>query len=122
MTTDKNKNLIQQLEEELLQPGVRHNQDRVAELLADEFREINSVGISLNKRQVLDSLTDEPATQRSISDFKVLELVPDVVLATYTLARGASQIRSQRSSIWQFKEGRWQMLFHQGTRIVAQSA
>lgn len=122
MTTEENKNLLRRLEEELLQPKIRRNPDRVRELLANEFREITSAGIEFDKAQVLDSLKNEPEIQRSLSGFKITELVPDVVLATYTLAKGAPQIQSLRSSIWKYKEGRWQMIFHQGTLRRGQRA
>jgi hypothetical protein len=46
-------------------------------------------------------------------------LAPGVVLATYRLAwsEGGYEAPKQslRSSIWKLIEGRWQMVFHQGT-------
>nr|WP_242947776.1 hypothetical protein [Desulfosporosinus lacus] len=49
-------------------------------------------------------------------------LAPDVVLATYRAVKSnesREEMRnSLRSSIWKFLDGRWQMVFHQGTRTM----
>jgi hypothetical protein len=48
------------------------------------------------------------------------ELAPGLALVTYRAIRaapGALAVQSLRSSIWACRDGRWQMLFHQGTRI-----
>ncbi len=56
-----------------------------------------------------------------MSDFKITELSEDVMLATYyiefTDISTSERKESLRSSIWKFRDGRWQMAFHQGTLI-----
>jgi hypothetical protein len=42
-------------------------------------------------------------------------LAPDVVLATYRVVDETRKQHTLRSSIWKLKDGRWQMVFHQGT-------
>ena len=63
----------------------------------------------------------EPTVHRSLLDFNTSVLAPGAVLVTYrTVRQGAvpdeQPIHSLRSSIWKLIDGRWQMLFHQGTR------
>jgi hypothetical protein len=57
--------------------------------------------------------------RRSFVDFKALLLAPGVVLTTYRAIRrgatGEQLSQSLRSYVWKFIDGRWQMVFHQGT-------
>lgn len=111
--------ILHQLEERLLQPHVRKSAQAVAELLADEFFEFGSSGRMFTKQQIIDSLQQESPTQFTLSEFRTTKLAQDAVLMTYrTVRHGGSEKQrasSLRSSIWRWREGRWQMLFHQGT-------
>jgi hypothetical protein len=60
-------------------------------------------------------LRQEPPAQRFLTHFKTLVLAPGVVLVTYRAGRQHGSEASLRSSIWKRIDGRWQMLFHQGT-------
>lgn len=118
---------LRELEEQLLRPDVRHSREQVAALLADEFREFGSSGRIYDKQQILEELEDEGPARLSLSEFATVELAPGIVLATYQSSRqlgenesGEPEIRSLRSSLWMLRDGRWQMLFHQGTRIPAE--
>ena len=110
---------LRQLEERLLQPNVRKSAEEVSELLANEFIEFGSSGRIFDKQQIIASLQMEPTVRRSLVDFKTWILAPAVVLVTYRAVRqGTSDeqpIYSLRSSIWKLIDGRWQMVFHQGT-------
>jgi hypothetical protein len=110
---------FRRLEECLLQPEVRKSAKEVADLLADEFIEFGSSGRVFNKQQIIESLQQEPPIQRSLMEFKASALAPGVVLATYRAARpstsGEQPTYSRRSSVWKLIDGRWQMVFHQGT-------
>ena len=109
--------LIKDLELELLRPDVRSNAARVSLLLADDFMEFGESGKSYTKADVLASLPGTGDTSYTINDFTVHELSSDIALATY-LAQKESPGRktsSLRSSLWQKRDGRWQMVFHQGT-------
>jgi hypothetical protein len=110
---------LRQLEEHLLQPNVRKSAEEVSELLADEFMEFGSSGRIFDKRHIIESLRIEPTARRSLVDFKTSALAPGIVLVTYRAVRqgapGEQPIYSLRSSIWRLIDGRWQMLFHQGT-------
>lgn len=111
--------VVRQLEERLLQPEVRKSARDVAHLLADEFIEIGSSGGVFDKQQIIESLQNEPVIHRSFMDFKTSILAPDVILAIYRAIRhgapGERPTISLRSSVWKLINGRWQMIFHQGT-------
>jgi hypothetical protein len=112
--------LIRQLEEKLLTASGRTSTEAIAELLADEFVEFGSSGHVFNKEQIIDSLQQDDGTcQRSLRDFEATLLAPGIVLAKYRVSRidaaGNQPVESLRSSIWKLIDGRWQMVFHQGT-------
>jgi hypothetical protein len=111
--------VLRQLEERLLQPEVRRSAQAVADLLADEFVEFGSSGRVFDKKQIVAALQEEATLQTSLLDFKTTVLAHEVVLATYRVVRyrasGEQPTHSLRSSIWKLMEGRWQMVFHQGT-------
>jgi hypothetical protein len=112
---------LRALEEALMRPDVRNSADRVGRLLADDFIEFGSSGRVFGKAEVVEALRQEgpdPGFRVEVTDFAARQLAPGVVLATYrTSSSGpnAPQSRRLRSSIWKLIEGRWQMLFHQGT-------
>ena len=103
----------------MLQPDVRKSAQDVADLLADEFIEFGSSGRIFNKQQIIESLQHEPPIQRSLVEFHTSVLPPGVILVTYRAIRrcvaDGQPTHSLRSSIWKLIEGRWQMVFHQGT-------
>jgi len=113
--------VLRRLEEQLLQPEIRRSADQVSYLLADEFVEFGSSGRVFDKAQIIASLQQEKeqAAQRTIDDFSVKWLTPEIALLAYRLVvrRGASEEETHtlRSSIWKLIDGRWQMIFHQGT-------
>jgi hypothetical protein len=111
--------ILRQLEEHLLQPNVRRSRQTVAELLADEFIEFGSSGRVFTKQQIIESLQHESPARFEITEFQAKALASCIVLVTYrTVRHGASDGQmaySLRSSIWKLSEGRWQMIFHQGT-------
>jgi hypothetical protein len=110
---------LRQLEERLHRPDVRRSVQDVADLLADEFIEFGSSGRVFDKQQIIEVLKHEPTIQRTLIEFKTSILAPGVVLATYRIVRhgasGEQPMHSLQSSIWKCIEGRWQMVFHQGT-------
>jgi len=110
--------MIRKLEERLLKPSVRHSVQDVSELLADEFIEYGSSGRIFTKRQVIKGLHSEDPVELSLSDFKAKSLGVGVILATYRAVEhepDGQETYSLRSSIWKLINGRWQVVFHQGT-------
>jgi hypothetical protein len=110
---------LQELELELLQPVVRQNPERLSFLLADEFREFGSSGRIFSKSDIIEALRTEPQVHLSISDFHAKILGDCGALVTYRAVRreGAKRLVSLRSSLWVIRDGQWQMLFHQGTKV-----
>ncbi len=101
-----------ELETALHKKSVRNSPKAVAKLLADEFVEFGSSGRVFDKMTIIDMLKNEVVDlQVTVANFGARELTPGVVLVTYHTSSAL------RSSIWQFMDGRWQMVFHQGTRI-----
>ncbi len=119
---DTQVELFRRLEKRLLQPDVRKSAQDVADLLANDFIEFGSSGHTFNKQQIIDALQHESPLQISLTDFRALVLAPDVVLVTYRAIRHdiaeSQTITSLRSSIWKLIEGRWQIVFHQGTVLM----
>lgn len=115
---------FQALEESLHQAEIRKSPDKVRELLADGFVEFGSSGNVYGKAEVVAALAEEAAQESdpvSISayDFALRTVMADTVLLTYRSKRRVSgrERHALRSSLWQFIDGRWQMIFHQGTII-----
>lgn len=94
---------------------MRADSARLAALLADEFVEFGSSGNLWTRAATLADLPAEDFCRRSISDFQARLLADDVAFVTYRSERHASA--SWRSSLWTWRDGRWQMIFHQGTPI-----
>jgi hypothetical protein len=119
---DKQRNDFLALETALHKKHIRNSSSAVSELLADEFIEFGSSGRIFNKSTIIELLKTEVVDQQvSVEDFAVQELAATVVLVKYIAAKPSEHqgaiIRTLRSSIWQLIDERWQMIFHQGTRI-----
>ena len=114
---------ILQLEQLLLDPAVRRSPEKLQTMLADEFVEFASTGAAYRKGEVIEALQHESPHRRTLSQFKVVPLADDVVLATYRVTRDdpAAAVESLRCSIWKLYSGKWQLLFHQGTLCASAS-
>ena len=114
---------IRELEERLLRPDVRRSSQALDKLLGDEFIEFASDGTAYDKARVIDALQAESPYQRSITEFRLVALAEGVMHATYRISKLGDTSQepavSLRSSIWKERDGRWQLIFHQGTICVA---
>lgn len=109
--------LFLHLETQLMDPQFRRNSARVSEQLADDFREFGSSGRHWTRQEILDLLAAEPAySPPEIEDFRIQQIASDVVLVTYRAQR--VDTTTLRSSIWIYRNEKWQMLFHQGTKVL----
>ena len=110
---------LRELEERLLRPDARRSRQALDELLSDDFVEFASDGVAYDKAQVIDALEREVPCRRSLVNFQIVPLAENVILATYRVTRqnvaSNEVVDSLRSSIWTQRDGRWQLLFHQGT-------
>jgi len=109
---------IKQLEISLFQAATRNSTNELEKLLANDFKEFMASGGVYYKQDALIRLPSEEALQVSAGDFLVKKLTDKSALITYRSVywrTTAAKQYSLRSSIWQKNEGRWQMVFHQGT-------
>jgi hypothetical protein len=115
--------MFRELEERLLRPDVRTSPEDITKLLADEFVEFGRSGRVFNKHHVTEALRDEQpeglSPARTADGLTVRWLTKYNALVTYHTVSGISTTgekrRTLRSSIWKRIDGRWQMIFHQGT-------
>ena len=87
-----------------------------------DFLEFGSSGRVFTREQMVAELAAEPSTlDLTLSDFSVLAASSGWALVTYrSTRRDPATGRSRtalRSSTWIQHNGRWQVLFHQGTPI-----
>lgn len=101
---------------ELLDPEVRGDRARLSALVRDDFLEFGSSGRVYQKRMLIDMLTQEQHAPVFIRDFSVRRLGSQTALVTYRSV-GQSGQEARRSSVWINSDGKWQIAFHQGTRI-----
>jgi hypothetical protein len=107
--------LLEKLERQLLVPQFRKSL-LVSELLAEDFVEFGSSGRRFNKVEILAALEAEAPVEITASQFKVELLSSQIALVTYHAQRhGEPSVHTLRSSIWQQREGQWQIVFHHGT-------
>ncbi|HEV2279484.1 MAG TPA: nuclear transport factor 2 family protein [Acidobacteriaceae bacterium] len=107
------------LEERLLDPEVRRDRTAVASLLTPEFLEYGSSGRVFTRDEVLELLACEEPICIQLSDYVARLLAPHVAIVTWRAIR-PDGTQSLRSSLWIRRDGRWQMLFHQGTPVPHQ--
>ena len=125
MTDGDIARLLRSLEEQLLSREGRASPRLVNDLLADDFQEIGSGGDVFGKPETLEGLAEESGDghvyERQADDWTIRSLSAEVALVTYRVIRRdrteGSVATSLRSSIWALRGGRWQMVFHQGTRL-----
>ena len=112
---------LKYLEELLLTNVVRKDSAQLSALLAADFREIGSSGRTFSRAMILEQLQAEsPLSNFTLNDFECTLLSDTLALVTYQTVRNtpdATPIVALRSSLWIFRDDRWQILFHQGTRV-----
>lgn len=111
---------LSQREAQLQHPEIRHQPERVSQLLHPAFEETGRSGQRYTRERVLEALRNEADTTEIVADsYAATELAPGVALLTYRSAqRDAQGLRSRhtlRSSIWLLTDGHWQLRYHQGT-------
>ena len=78
--------ILIKLETRLHLPEIRHDPSELKRLLAEEFIEFGSSGRVYDLTAIIDELGGEEGAQIEIEDFKVINLTPDLALATYRAA------------------------------------
>jgi hypothetical protein len=113
MTKSELQDHLYNFEERLLHPDREANRTALIPLFADEFKEFCISGRIFNRQQVIDALLKSEPRPGTITNYYVVPLAKNVALATYRAMTGL--VVSHRSSLWIFRDSRWQLLFHQGT-------
>src|SRR3954464_3018700 len=113
------KEHLRDLEESMTKPDIRHSPEELGRLLADDFREFGGSGRVFNKGQIIEAMQNQPSFDLWLDEFEVQRLSPDAALVTYRghyrLPESEKVSHSLRSSIWRNQNGRWEVVFHQGT-------
>jgi hypothetical protein len=121
---DELKKHLFDLETKMANPKVRKSPQELDQLLADSFVEFGSSGKIYDIQKIKEELGAEQEIHIAISDFKIKVLSSQIVLVTYLadvkekINSTESHFVSLRSSIWQLVDGKWQIVFHQGTKIA----
>jgi hypothetical protein len=113
---DQLKALLLGFELELMDPAIRKDRARVSALLAEDFREFGSSGRVWSREEILELLATESAQAAPVVEgFEINGLAEGAALVTYRAVHPHQT--SLRSSLWVRREGRWKMVFHQGTKV-----
>jgi hypothetical protein len=113
---------LRELEASLLTNAVRKDAARVSDLLAEEFCEFGSSGAVYSKAEMIASLQTGEDVLLTMKGFACRVVGEGVALVTYRSEReveGGEVVAALRSSLWVWRDGRWQIVFHQGTRVKA---
>ncbi|MBY6706255.1 DUF4440 domain-containing protein [Rhodococcus sp. BP-241] len=104
------------LEKALLDPSTRSSQTELDRLLDPSFEEIGASGRLWTRREIVAALIDAPESEPIESaNFNGRRIADDMVHVTYETRHEGRHAR--RSSLWRQVDGRWTLLFHQGTPI-----
>jgi hypothetical protein len=117
MNIDEQK--VGDLEAELFDPKIRHSEERLNQLLADDFIEYTSSGRQTTKQDTIALLGTQRNLKIESTNLHVLQLANSVILVRYEARKtdlsNGSVKDSFRSSIWRKNGEQWQIVFHQGT-------
>lgn len=111
--------IIFNLEKELQKDEVRKSIEKLDELISDDFKEITSSGTVTNKQDCFVNLPSAPKIDFVMTDFQIRQLTPDLIQSFFktekTVVETGKKSFSMRNSIWKNENGKWKMIFHQGT-------
>lgn len=110
------KRELYEAESHLTDPEIRQSRSEVEQLLHPEFLETGSSGVLYSRSAMIDLMLGEAPGDVIIMDFTVHPLSDDTALVTYR-SIGMSGQEARRSSIWINANDRWQLRYHQGTRV-----
>ncbi len=119
---DSIKEELLQLERDLLKSEIRKSAENISNILAEDFIEFCSNGIEYHYKSG-DTFQEEDSIELDweIIDFKIKQLSQDCILAMYKVIKfdkaNEDGKYSLRSSIWKYINGKWKIVFHQGTCI-----
>lgn len=108
------------LEKSLLAMGPDCDRDCVESLLAADFHEVSASGRVWTREAMLRELVGMPLRRHRSTEFVCAAVAENTALLHYrTVVNGRETLRV---SLWVYREGRWQMMFHQGTLVPPKAA
>jgi hypothetical protein len=113
MTVPELQEHLYALEERLLHPDRTPDRTTLIPLLATDFEEFCPTGRVSNRQQTIDGMLVSHPRAATIHHYFVTPLCETAALATYRLTTPLAV--THRSSLWVFRDNRWQLFFHQGT-------
>ena len=104
------------LEESLWREETRYDRAYMEAVLAPGFAEFGRSGRRYDRESCLLDAGEPIGARFPLEQFAVTFVRPDVALVTYVNEDEADgPRRSNRMSLWDKSDGRWRLLFHQGT-------
>ena len=85
-------------------------------MLHPDFTEFGASGRIWDRESVTEAMAADPGEPTQAEEMRGFRLAPEVVLLTYRVNR--TDRASLRSSIWMVLDGRWALVFHQGTPVA----
>jgi hypothetical protein len=88
-----------------------------------DFFEIGASGHRHDRQSCIETVMNRVKTDNSsnrnweMKDFECRKISNDTYLLNYALIQNKQRL-TQRVSIWQFNNGLWEMIYHQGTIIT----
>lgn len=113
MTVAELQEHLYSLEESLLHPDRTPDRTALIPLLATDYQEFCPTGRVSNRQQTIDEMLVSHPRPATIHHYFVTPLCETAALATYRLT--TPNAVTHRSSLWVFRDNRWQLFFHQGT-------
>ncbi len=107
---------LREQEMALLDPAVRRDPTRVRALLGREFREVGCSGRVWDLSSILEAMEGETEWGAPVVEDLLVERIDEWVALVTCRARRKERM-TRRSSLWLNCEGRWRMVFHQGTVV-----
>lgn len=114
---------LKALEEKLLEADLSLHPEIIDELISDDFEEVGDKGKVSSRAEVVSWLIKKDKNLEWVLDeFKLRSLTSELVLLNYVeKLKNSSNEKSKstlRSSLWRNCNDRWQMVFHQATKII----
>ena len=115
--SQRDRDTLQRLEEELWREGTRFDIGRIEELLAPDFVEFGRSGRVYRRGDTLAVPRGPIDAVLPLPGFRVRSLSPEIAQVTYDSAvtYGGVVQHARRSSVWSRAAAGWVLRFHQGT-------
>ena len=108
---------FRELETRLLDPQTRSSRAALEELVHEDFVGLGSAGNVYRREAMIESISQQSdAGGVVIADLECHQVSDVTALVTYRSIGGrGTEVR--RSSLWVEADERWQLFFHQGSRV-----